>query len=183
MSVNLDYINQHFDASVKATKGTKLFPEVALIESMLESGNGKSYLASKYNNYFGIKADSSWNGKKVTLPTTEYKNGVKYTVNANFRAYNSFEDSVKDWVNFLKSNPRYTQNGVFDATTVEDQFRALKKSGYATAPTYDITLINYYTQFKDILNSKMAQFVKSNPLAVIIPLVMGAFFLHKYYYN
>ena len=55
MGVNTDFINKHFQAAVNATKGTGLLPEVALVQSMLESANGTSGLSKPpFNNYFGI---------------------------------------------------------------------------------------------------------------------------------
>ena len=40
-----------------------------IAQACLESGYGLSSLASKYNNYFGLKCGSSWRGKSVNLQT------------------------------------------------------------------------------------------------------------------
>lgn len=125
----------------KVTKGTGLFPSVMMAQAILESadsqGNvGNSTLARVYNNFFGIKADSSWKGAKVNLKTGEVFDGVSTTVNDAFRVYKDVETGFKDRVAFLKNNSRYTKAGVFSAQTPEAQAAALKAAGYATDPDY-----------------------------------------------
>ena len=102
--------------------GVKLpFKSVAIAQAALESGWGKSELASKYNNYFGIVADSSWKGKTIKFNS----NGLTY------RAYDSINDSVQDYVRFLNVNQRYKNNGVFDSKNYKEQAKALQNAGYA----------------------------------------------------
>lgn len=113
--------------------GFKLpFKSVAIAQAALESGWGTSQLASKNNNYFGIVADSSWNGKIIKFNS----NGLTY------RAYDSINDSVKDYVRFLNVNQRYKNNGVFDAKNYKEQAKALQNAGYAgNSSTYADNLI------------------------------------------
>lgn len=137
----------------------KLFPSVVLAQTALETGWGKSVPA---NNLFGIKADTSWNGKVTSQSTTEYVGGVKHYYTGSgktysnrqaaiaagepavtlFRAYPSTIDSFIDRNKFLIENPRYTAHGVFTATTPEEQAQALEAAGYATAPNYASTIIS-----------------------------------------
>lgn len=124
-----------------------LFPSLAIAQAALESGYGKSGLAAKHNNYFGIKASSSWKGPVVNMKTGEVLNKQAVVVNANFRVYTSLTDSIADRNNFLEKNSRYRLNGVFDAKTPEDQARALQKSGYATDPNYANKLIAIIKQW------------------------------------
>lgn len=131
-----EYIKKYTNAAVNATSGTGLFPSVALAQGAVESGNGDSVLASKYNNHFGIKADKSWTGKKVNMNTREVVNGKDETQGAFFRVYNSAEESYRDRAKFLKENPRYTKAGVFTAKTPEEQLKAFQRAGYATDPNY-----------------------------------------------
>lgn len=133
---------------VKAvSKGSGLFPSVTMAQAILESGNGNSSLTREANNFFGIKADKSWQGKYVVKSTKEYDaNGNEYTVDAKFRAYDSPGESFLDRVDFLKSMSRYKNAGVFIAPTPEDQARALQKAGYATDPAYSELLIKLINQ-------------------------------------
>lgn len=136
MSARLDYIKKFTNVAIKAAKGTGLFPSLFLAQAILESANGKSLLASKYNNHFGIKASKGWTGKVVAINTREVINGQEIYVKANFRYYNNPLESFKDRVKFLLQNRRYKKAGVFTAPTPEQQAQALQKAGYATDPNY-----------------------------------------------
>jgi len=143
----LNYIKNIATSAAEAAFGTNLFPSVMIAQAALESGNGASVLAKKYNNHFGIKASTGWTGKIAALPTTEYINNVAKKVTASFRAYSSMLEGFADRINFLKKNTRYTKAGVFAAPTPEDQAKALFKAGYATDPLYAtklISIINTY---------------------------------------
>jgi len=184
MGVNTDFINKHFQEAVNATKGTGLLPEVALVQSMLESANGTSGLSKPpFNNYFGIKAGAGWTGGKALFKTREVLNGKSVMVDAYFRTYSSYEDSIKGWVTFLVSNPRYTHAGLFTAKTPTAQFAALKKAGYATDPNYVSALSNFFNSVKTSIIENYKK-ININPtwLTVsLLPIFLGAFFLYKYY--
>lgn len=119
-----------------------LFPSLAIAQAILESGNGRSELASKYNNHFGIKANSAWKGKVVSMRTKEVYDTREVTVVDGFRVYDTIQDSFADRNRFLARNRRYTTNGVFSATTPQAQAQALQRAGYATDPKYATKLID-----------------------------------------
>ena len=106
-----------------------VLPSISMAQAILESSWGQSELASKYNNYYGIKATSSWTGGVVNFSTQENYND---TIKANFRVYNSLEESVNDLGQFLKNNSRYSENGVFSANNYIEQANAIERAGYAT---------------------------------------------------
>ena len=158
MSTRLEYIKRFANATINAAKGTGLFPSLFMAQAILESGNGQSTLAKKYNNHFGIKATKSWKGKVINMKTREVFDGNEVYIKDGFRWYNNPESSFKDRVRFLKQNPRYTKYGVFTAKTPEEQADALQRAGYATAPNYASTLkwiINKYNlKLLDIVTQK-----------------------------
>lgn len=106
-----------------------VLPSVTISQAILESGWGKSELSTKANNLFGIKADTSWKGKKIKMNTSEYYN---QKIVDEFRVYNSKQESIRDYGEFLKNNKRYKQSGVFQATHYIDQANAIEKAGYST---------------------------------------------------
>ena len=114
-----------------------IFPSVTIAQAIHESAWGKSDLSVKANNLFGVKADSSWKGQTIDMPTQEHIN-----VMAKWRKYDSFEDSVKDHGKFLKENPRYEQSGVFKAKDYKEQAYAIRMAGYATDPQYASLICN-----------------------------------------
>ena len=111
---------------------------VLLAQSALETGWGKHVPrradGGSSFNLFGIKADKSWQGDKVSVGTLEYRNGVAQREQAKFRAYDSPAESFVDYVAFLSRNPRYRE--ALSSTNGEDFIRGLQKAGYATDPNY-----------------------------------------------
>jgi len=126
------FINRVWD-EIKGEEMPGFFPSVLIAQAALESNWGKSSLAAKYNNYFGIKAGSSWTGPTVNMKTNEVFDGVNTSINSNFRVYNSLIDSIRDR-NKLLSTSRYAS--VKQASTPQAQAQAIKDSGYATALNY-----------------------------------------------
>lgn len=111
-----------------------------IAQAILESGWGESSLAKKYHNYFGLKCGSSWKGKSVNLTThEEYQPGVLSTIKDNFRVYDSMEDGVKGYFEFLQF-PRY--NNLKGVTDPRRYIELIKNDGYATSSTYISNLIN-----------------------------------------
>ncbi len=168
----LEYI-QHFKKSViSVTKGTGLFPSVMMAQAILESSDGNSELAKKYNNHFGIKADSSWRGDVINMNTGEYLQGQYVTIKDGFRVYENPKDSFDDRVTFLQENPRYEKAGVFSASTPKEQIQALQNAGYSTSPNYASTLLSIMTKYNlfslDELQEKMIRNRRYLILAVFI---------------
>ncbi len=124
-----DFINSIKEMAIKNYKDHKILPSITISQAILESGWGDSDLSKKYNNLFGIKANSSWEGDFVTVETSEFYN---QKIQDKFRKYYSKEESINDHSKFLVENPRYRENGVFDANTYIYQANALEKAGYST---------------------------------------------------
>lgn len=99
-----------------------------------ESGYNTSLLSKKYHNYTGLKAGEYWNGKTVRLKTKEeYKKGVLTEIYDNFRVFDSMEDGVKGYFDFI-STKRYTN--LKTATTPEQYLTFIKADGYCTSSVY-----------------------------------------------
>jgi flagellar protein FlgJ len=106
-----------------------------------ETGWGKSEIRNKDGsnsfNLFGIKAGKGWTGKVAEITTTEYINGKPQKVTAKFRAYDSYEDSFRDYAKLIKDNPRYEKaESVAQSGSAMAYASALQKAGYATDPEY-----------------------------------------------
>lgn len=106
-----------------------VLPSITISQAIEESGWGESKLASKYNNLFGIKADSSWKGEKIALVTGENYGDV---ITAYFRVYNTWNQGIFDHGLFIYENSRYSQHGFFNAKDYKGQTKALQDAGYAT---------------------------------------------------
>lgn len=134
---NKQFIKKIAPLAKEDQKNYKISASITIAQAALESNWGKSKLASKYNNLFGVKAGE--NPQKVSLYTDEYVNGKRVHVRQNFRVYNSWEDSVRAHtqliVNGTSDQPnRYAQ--VRNTKNYRDAAKALQKGGYATDPEY-----------------------------------------------
>lgn len=106
-----------------------IFPSISIAQAILESGWGESQLTVKGNNLFGIKADRSWSGERIALPTQEFFDCNK---TAEFRVYNNKDEALQDYAQFLRENPRYKKQGFFAASYYIEQAKALEEAGYST---------------------------------------------------
>ncbi|MGU9814536.1 flagellar assembly peptidoglycan hydrolase FlgJ [Pseudomonas sp. LF135] len=114
-------------------------PKYLVAQAALETGWGKSVMraedGSSSHNLFGIKAGQSWQGGQARAITSEFRNGSMVKETAQFRSYNSYQDSFHDLVTLLQSNDRYKEV-VKSADNPEQFVRELQKAGYATDPDY-----------------------------------------------
>lgn len=105
-----------------------------IAQAILESGWGKSGLASKYHNYFGLKCGSAWKGKSVNMATKEeYKVGTLTNIRDNFRVYDSMEAGVKGYFDFINTSRYANLKGV---KSPEEYVKRIKADGYATSSKY-----------------------------------------------
>src|SRR5680860_461384 len=127
----------------RIAKDSGINPRFMVAQAALETGWGKHMIEGKGDssspvpsyNLFGIKADQRWQGDSVAVTTTEFREGVPMKEQDVFRAYADYEASLRDYVDFLESNPRYR-----DVLAVADkpaQFaEKLQQASYATDPNY-----------------------------------------------
>jgi flagellar protein FlgJ len=112
---------------------------VLLSQAALETGWGEKVIrradGSSSFNFFNIKATPGWKGDIVTVPTTEYRNGVAVREFAAFRAYASPAESFADYAELIGSSPRY-QHALAQADDPRAYMHALQRAGYATDPRY-----------------------------------------------
>lgn len=110
-----------------------------IAQAIIESGWGKSGLASKYHNYFGLKCGSSWKGGSVNMATKEeYKPGVVTNIRDNFRTYEDFDAGIRGYFEFINTSRYANLKGV---TNPEEYCRRIKADGYATSSAYVDTLM------------------------------------------
>ncbi|MDG2194099.1 MAG: glucosaminidase domain-containing protein, partial [Polaribacter sp.] len=61
----LAYIKKYAPLAVREMHTYKIPASITLAQGILESGNGRSGLASKSKNHFGIKCHKGWKGERV----------------------------------------------------------------------------------------------------------------------
>ncbi|WP_166364038.1 flagellar assembly peptidoglycan hydrolase FlgJ [Pseudomonas akapageensis] len=126
-------------------------PTVLVAQAALETGWGKSVMrqddGSSSHNLFGIKATGNWQGGQARAITSEFRDGQMVRETADFRSYDSYQDSFHDLVTLLQSNDRYQE--VLKSADKPEQFvRELQKAGYATDPDYASKISQIAKQMK-----------------------------------
>lgn len=134
-----NFVARHTDAAVRIEQETGIPASYMVGQAGHETGWGQREIRMRggksANNLFGIKADSSWKGKVAEITTTEYVNGVAEKRVAKFRAYESADESFRDYARLITQSPRYAK--VTQQTSSAMAFAAsLQKAGYATDPNY-----------------------------------------------
>lgn len=164
------FIQQH-DAAAKEVAAESGIPAAFMLaQAAHETGWGRARMTATdghpAHNLFGIKAGKGWTGRVAEVTTTEYVNGTPRKVVARFRAYDSAEDSFRDYAKLISGNRRYaaafeaaqaaqarhaagvslaqvaSQAGAsapaagMTASSAQHFARHLQKAGYATDPEY-----------------------------------------------
>lgn len=116
---------------------------ISIAQAILESNWGKSELAARYNNLFGMKAD--FFEPHVKLSTKEYENGKWITITASFRTYWNWDSSLVHHAKLMVNGTEWNQSQyekVIRARDYREAAYALQQAGYATDPTYASKLIS-----------------------------------------
>ncbi len=132
-SIGKQYVSKWSATAVSEMKRSGIPASITLAQGLLESNFGKSPLATKANNHFGIKCHD-WKGEK-TYHDDDHKGEC-------FRKYSKAEDSFKDHSDFLRYRDRYKFLFDIKITDYKGWCYGLKKAGYATDPQYPQKLIN-----------------------------------------
>lgn len=133
------YIARYSDLAVDQMKRYGIPASITLAQGLLESDAGRSSLATKCNNHFGIKCHSDWKGGKMY-----HDDDARQEC---FRCYSNAEDSYKDHSLFLVNGARYRDLFKLRHDDYKGWAKGLKAAGYATSPTYATKLIELIERY------------------------------------
>ncbi len=136
----LAYIKKYASIAVKEMHKSKIPASITLAQGILESGKGKSELALKSNNHFGIKCHTQWRGERVYHDDDEK--------GECFRKYQFVETSYHDHSAFLTKRKRYSFLFTYGEKDYKKWAKGLKKAGYATDKQYPNKLIKIIESYK-----------------------------------
>jgi flagellar protein FlgJ len=132
------FVAQHAAAAQRVSQASGIPPEFMLGQAGHETGWGRHEIKGAGGvqsfNLFGIKAGGQWRGKVAETTTTEYVNGVPEKRVERFRAYDSYEESFRDYARLISESPRYAK--VRQTQSADAFASALQQAGYATDPDY-----------------------------------------------
>lgn len=125
-------------------KESGILASLTAAQAFIESNKGNSGLTVKANNLFGIKG--KYNGQSVKMMTTEYVGGNPIRVEADFRKYPSWAESIADHSGLFNRSSRYAN--LRGLTNYKVACQLVQKDGYATSPTYANTLMKTIEKYQ-----------------------------------
>lgn len=144
------------EARERKAAGKKwILPGICVAQGACESAWGTSKKMIKANALFGIKVGKSkwhfgtaWKDKAYSTKTREVYNGKSVNITDMFRAYDSIEDSVTDYMDMLCGASRYRDAA--SNPNAKSTITAIKNGGYATDPDYISTVMSIYNKYPEI---------------------------------
>jgi LysM repeat protein len=134
------YIRKYAPIAVKEMHEYKIPASITLAQGILESGRGRSELALKSNNHFGIKCHTQWTGERVYHDDDEE--------GECFRKYIYPETSYNDHSLFLTQRSRYAFLFDYNIKDYKKWAYGLRKAGYATDKKYPNKLLKIIKDYR-----------------------------------
>lgn len=143
---SLNYIAQYKQIAVLEMQRTGIPASIKMAQALLESGAGRSTLATQANNHFGIKCGGEWSGETYYREDDDYRNGK--LIKSCFRKFGSVYDSFMAHSDFLVGQNRY--QFLFDIPEYDYKSwaKGLRKAGYATDKAYSQKLIDIIEKYE-----------------------------------
>ena len=149
----IGFIHKIAPAAVESERTTGILASVTIAQAILESGWGKTKLASAYSNFFGIKASQLKIAahQYVEFNTQEEEAHTLETLKDKFATYSSFFDCFQDHARLLQT-PHYAA-----AMAVKDDLDKFcymlgpKSASYPDACGYS-TLTAYHDRLTELIN-------------------------------
>lgn len=146
-----NFINSIASSAQQLAGDNDLYASVMIAQASLESGFGSSGLGSAPNyNLFGVKG--TYNGSSVYMWTWEDDgHGNMYQIQAAFRKYPSYYQSLQDYVHVLRNTSfgatPYYQGAFKSHTSSYQQATQYLQGRYATATNYASSLNRLIQQY------------------------------------
>lgn len=135
-----NYVEKYKEAAIQEMITSGIPASITLAQGISESDCGRSPLAVKANNHFGIKCKTEWTGDKYYHDDDAPQEC--------FRVYESAFTSYKDHSEFLTTRERYAGLFQLSITDYKGWANGLKAAGYATNPKYPSILIGLIEDYK-----------------------------------
>jgi murein L,D-transpeptidase YcbB/YkuD len=133
----MSFINDLAPAAQSVGRKYNVLPSLLISMACLESNFGQSGLASRGHNLFGVKG--SYQGQSVTMATKEYINNQWVTIQAKFKSYPGWAESLED-VCLLFTNgvswDRSKYHNLIGEQNIEVAAHSVQADGYCTDPGY-----------------------------------------------
>ncbi|MBC7886008.1 MAG: glucosaminidase domain-containing protein [Saprospiraceae bacterium] len=158
------YVAIYKNIAVSEMRKTGIPASIKLAQGILESDLGRSDLAYKANNHFGIKCGKDWTGN-IFYKHDDDLDSSGMVIESCFRAFSSPEESFAAHSDFLTDPSKLSRYGFLFALGSTDYAgwaNGLKFSGYASDPTYASKLIRIIENNKLYLYDEPVALPKQN---------------------
>jgi flagellum-specific peptidoglycan hydrolase FlgJ len=146
--MSMDFIKTIAPYAQRIQEKYNILASLVIAQACLESNFGQSGLAQKGKNLFGIKG--SYNGQSVTMRTHEYERGKKIWIDAPFRKYPSWYESMEDLAKLYTNGVSWDKNKyrpIIGETNYVMACKKVQECGYCTDPDYATKLINIIEKY------------------------------------
>ena len=126
------YVAKYHESAIKLMKRHEIPASVILGIAIHESASGNSKIAKHLNNHFGVKGSNT-----------------NKEINSSYKGYDSVEDSYKDFINMMKSRPKFKI--LFDKYSDYDYknwIYGIQKGGYAASRTWAAQVISIIQRYR-----------------------------------
>ncbi|WP_099221447.1 glucosaminidase domain-containing protein [Listeria costaricensis] len=156
-SEQASFINEIAPHAQKVEQENGILASITISQAILESDWGKSELATKGHNLFGIKGN--YQGQSIHMTTREHSGDGWFETSADFRAYPSWYESLSDHAQLFIEGPTWNKNlyaGILGEKDYHKAAEALGQTGYSSDPYYAAKLIELIDNF-DLARFDMPQ--------------------------
>ena len=146
MDPAVGYVEEHKELAISEMHRSGIPASIKLAQAIVETNSGRSVLATRAKNHFGIKCKSYWEGPRYFY-TDDDRDDNGNLVPSCFRMYDSVEDSFRDHSDFLVNSERYAL--LFDGGSRDYVHWAtgLQQCGYATDTNYSRRLMSIVEKY------------------------------------
>lgn len=158
------YLDTYKDIAIAEMHRSGIPASIKLAQGMIESDMGRSPLATKANNHFGIKCGRDWQGETF-YRLDDDRDSTGTIKESCFRAYSNPQESYLAHSAFLSNPAKQSRYGFLfklPTTDYSGWANGLKMAGYATDPAYPnkltkiINLYKLYQYDEDIIRIQPA---------------------------
>ena len=147
----LGYIDRFKRIAISEMERTGVPASIKLAQGLLESDAGRSTLAFNYNNHFGIKCHSTWQGERFYKEDDDIDPLTGQLIKSCFRVYSNADESFMAHSDFLRDPAKVNRYGSLFQLPRTDYVgwaQGLQRAGYATAQDYSDKLVKIIQDYQ-----------------------------------
>ena len=147
----IGYIGRFKRIAISEMERTGVPASIKLAQGLLESDAGRSTLSSNYNNHFGIKCHSTWQGERFYKEDDDIDPLTGQLIKSCFRVYKNADESFIAHSEFLRDPAKVNRYGALFQLQRNDYVgwaQGLQRAGYATAQDYSDKLIRFIQDYQ-----------------------------------